>query len=199
MALDPTMVTMIHKTRALSEDMLNHSVEVFTYSNSPIWTLAEPHIFAITQVLLNGNTLISGQGFSWNPVSNKITFTGIDFVTTDVIEVDYSFTKYSDTEIMEYIRAALVWLSIYDYSTDTFHLRTDGIIVPTPEPKTLDLVCIIASILIKPNYIHYRMPNLAINYPNKMTQEEKIRDIITYFKRGVGVVQIIEWNRSPGL
>ena len=199
MALDPTMVSMIQKTRALSEDVLQHSVEVFQYSNSPIWTLAEPHIFEITQTLLNGNTFTSGAGYNWNPISNKIEVIGHSFVTTDILEVDYSFTKYSNTEIMEYIRAALVWLSIYDYSCDTFHLRTDGIIVPSPEPKTLDLVCIIASILIKPNYIHYRMPNLAINYPNKMTQEEKIRDIINYFKRGVGVVQIIEWNRSPGL
>lgn len=199
MSLDPTMVSMLQKTRALSEDMLQHSVEVFTYTNSNIWTLAEPHIQSITQVLLNGNPLGVGESYTWNPISNKITITGHTFVSTDILEVDYGFTKYSDTEVMEYIRAALVWLSIHDYSSDTYHLRTDGIVVPTPEPKTLDLVCIIASILIKPNYIHYRMPNLAINYPNRMTQEEKIRNIISYFKRGVGVVQIIEWNRSPGL
>lgn len=202
MALVASLLSMIQKIRALIEDFATTDFEVFSYTNSNIFTLREPNINSITKILVNGNALVSGEGYTLDTDTNKLTVTGIDFATDDIIEVDYNFSKYSNTELVEYIRAALVWLSIYDYSTDTYKLREDGIIVPDlsdPQNKTSDLICIIASILIKPNYIHYRMPNLAINYPNKLPQEEKIREIITQFKTGVGIVSIIEWNRAPGL
>ena len=196
---DASATSMIKKVRALCEDLEQSSLEMFTYSTSNIFTLAEPHISTIDTVLVNSQALQSGEAATFDASTNKITISGVDFSSGDYIEVNYAFTKYSDSEVLEYIRAALVWMSIYDYSTETYTLRSDGIIIPSPHPKTIDLVCIIASILIKPNYIHYRMPNLAVNYPSRMTQEEKIAAIINRFKHGVGVVEIIQWNRSPGL
>lgn len=196
------MDKMIQKVYALIEDFPTQDFEVFTYTNSNVWTLQESNISAITKILHNGNPIVSGQGFSLDPNTNKITITGISFQMGDILEVDYTFTKYSRLSLLEYIRAALVWLSIYDYSTDTYFLRPDEVIVPDlgdPQNKTGDLIAIIASILIKPNYIHYRMPNLAVNYPNKTTQEDKIKELITAFKGGVGYSSIITWNRSPGL
>jgi hypothetical protein len=195
--------TMIDKIRALVEDWADQKdVEVFPYSNSNIFTLQEPNVLSLTQVLVNGQSLQSGQGAIFNSQNNKVTITGVTFTVGDIVEVDYLFTKYSDTIINQYIKAALVWLSICDWSTDTYRMRNDGVIVPDlsdPANKTADLICIIASILIKPDVIHYRMPNLAVNYPNEECQEEKIRRIIGTFKQGIGVTQIVMWNRSPGL
>jgi hypothetical protein len=197
---DANMVEMILKVRALIEDFVQSSFEVFTYSTSPIFTLAEPNIQDVTKTLVNSNSLGSGEASTFDATTNKCTITGVTFSSGDIVEFDYTFTKYNDSEILQYIRAACVWLSINDNSNETYKVRTnDGIIVPSPTPKDLDLICIIASILIKPNYIHYRMPNLAVNYPNKMTQEEKIRSIISQYKRGVGIITIVQWNRSPGL
>lgn len=202
MSTTPLMTEMLKKIRALVEDFATNDFEVFSYSNSTVFTLKESNITSITNTLVNGVTLTSGEGTSFDSNTNKITVTGVDFDPADIIEFDYTFNKYSDSELKQYIRAAMTWLSLYDWSTDTYKLRDDDVIVPDlsdPKDKTSDLICIISSILIKPNYIHYRMPNLAINYPNKLTQEEKIREIITQFKTGVGIVEIIQWNRSPGL
>jgi hypothetical protein len=199
------MDIMVLKVRALVEDFAVNDFEVFTYSNSNVFTLQEPIINSITQVLYNGNALETGQGYTFNPANNKITIIGITFSDGDTIEVDYNFNTYSYANILSYITGALVWLSIFDYSSDTYLLvGTDSTayIVPDlsdPKNKTGDLICIIASILILPNYIHYRMPNLAINYPEKMSREEKIKHFIQVFKQGIGVMDIIQWNRSPGL
>lgn len=202
MSTTPLLTEMYKKIRALVEDYATNDFEVFSYTNSNIFTLRQSNINSITRTLVNGTALQSGQSGTLDTSNNKFTILGVDFDVNDIVEVDYNFSKYSDAVLKEYVRAALTWLSIYDYSTDTYKLRDDGVIVPDltdPQNKTSDLICIVASYLIKPNYIHFRMPNLAVNYPNKLTQEEKIREIITQYKMGVGIVEIIQWNRSPGL
>lgn len=197
---------MILKVRSLIEDFGENDFQIFEYTNSNVWTLREPNINTFTQVLVNGNPLTSGEGVSFDIGNNKITVTGVSFNVGDTIEVDYTFTQYSDDRIASYIRGALTWLSIYDYSTKTYKMvqESAGVweIFPDlsePKDKTGDLISIITSILILPEYMHYRMPNLAINYPYKKNREERITDIINRYKHGVGIVNIIQWNRSPGL
>jgi hypothetical protein len=197
--------SMVRKIRALIEDFIESDFQVFTYGNSATFTMREPNIHEITGIVHNGTTLPSGEDFTFNKVNNKITLVGLSLTAGDTIEVDYDFHKYSAHRIKEYIRGALTWLSIFDYSTDTYQIlgpKGQEFIAPDltdPSNKTSDLICIITSILILPNYMHYRMPNLAVNYPEKMSREEKIRDIIQRYQQGVGIVDIIEWNRSPGL
>ena len=196
---------MVSKIRSLIEDFGKSDFQVFTYLNSNVWTLREPNIESINQILVNGTPLQSGESASLDTLNNKLTIVGVTFSQGDTIEIDYTFYTYSYKNIISYIKGALTWLSIFDYSTDTYKIIGDNqsaIIAPdltNPSNKTADLICIITSILILPNYMHYRMPNLAINYPEKMTREEKIRDIIQRYQQGVGVVDIIQWNRSPGL
>jgi hypothetical protein len=197
--LPESTASMISKIRALVEDFAQNDFEVFVYSNSNSFTLKEPHISCVNQISVNGTALESGQGATLNLVTNDLTITGVTFTSGDIIKVDYSFHKYSVYELKQYIKGALTWLSIFDYSTETYKIREDGLIVPSLALKDENLVCIVASILILPNYMHYRMPNLAINYPEKMCREDKIRDIVQRYKMGVGIVDIIQWNRSPGL
>ena len=196
---------MIQKTRSLIEDFEAKDFQVFKYTNSNVWTLRESNIGYFTNILINGVTLQSGQGATFDISNNKITITGVDFQYGDTVEIDYTFHQYSRKTMIEYIRGALVWLSIFDYTTDTykiFGLCGQEQIAPDlsdPSNKTGDLICIITAILILPEYNHYRMPNLAINYPEKECREDKIRNIIQRYQQGVGIVDIIEWNRSPGL
>ena len=202
MSIPAFTASIILKTRSLIEDFGESDFQVFTYTNSSTWTLQEPNITTITQVLYNGNPLVSGQGFVFNPLNNKITVIGITFTSGDTVEVDYTFNKYSDTEMVGYLRGALTHLSIYDYSTNTYYINADNVIIPDlsdPSNKTGDLIAIITSLLILPDYVHYRMPNLAINYPAHMPREDRIREIIERYKAGIGIVDIIKWNRSPGL
>jgi hypothetical protein len=196
----------ITKTRSLIEDFGESDFQVFTYANSYTWTMREPFINEITSVLINGNELGSGADYSFNPTTNQFRLTGVTMSSTDVLQVSYTYNMYSDDRIIGYITGALAWLSTMDYSTRTYRIVQESAgfweIFPDlsePKDKTGDLIAIITSILILPEYNHYRMPNLAINYPEKECREDKIRNIIQRYKHGVGIVSIIEWNRSPGL
>lgn len=188
-----TFDNLIEKVRALIGDFGKTSYEVFTYTTSNIFTIAEDNI-TITNVLINGESIDdnSGQDYDFDSDTNKITITA-DLSTDDIIEVDFSFYKYSTSELTEYIRAALVWLSIYSYCDDDFELEDESFF-PTPSNAELDLIAIIASILIKPNYSQYDLTNVKVRYPKTMTKEQKIEKIINRFKVGLGTSYLLIWE-----
>jgi len=178
------------KIRALIEDIGSSSFETFTYTTTNIFTIAQENI-TITKVLKNGVELGSGE-YSFDSTTNKITITAA-LTSGDTIEVDYTFYKYGDTELIEFIRAALVWMSIYaDCSTDYEIEEND--IYPTPDNKTEDMIALVASILIKPDYSEYRLPNLTVRYPRNITKEEKIERLVRKFHRGIGEISVLEWD-----
>lgn len=181
------------KIRALVEDFTKIDFEILEYTNSKIFTLSESNISSITKVLKNGSELGSGQ-YSYDSDTNKIEIT-TSLIQKDIIEVDYSFTKYSDTELNGYITASLVWISINNCCDKDYELEEDiNSIVPTPDNRDLDLISIITAIIIKPNYSIYRLPNLTVRYPRNKSKEEKIRVLIMQFNSGLGISGVLEFN-----
>lgn len=177
------------KIRALVEDIGKSDFEVFEYTNSAIFTIAQENI-TITEVLKNGTDLGSGD-YSFDSTTNKITIIA-SLILDDKIEIDYTYYNYSDSELKEWVRAALVWISIFSYCETDYELEDD--IYPTPDNKSTDLISLIASILIRPNYSEYNLPNLKVKYPKNIDKEEKIRKIIQSFRQGLGTNGILEYN-----
>lgn len=188
------LVIIRQKIRALVEDfILKCTPELFIYSNSNIFKLCANNVTEIIQVLVNGNPLPSGDDFTFNSATNEVTV-NTALSTGDQVEITYNCTKWSDSELDEYIRAALVWLSIFSFCADEdFELEEDEIF-PTPTNQEQDLIALVASILIKPDFSEYRLPNLTIKYPRTMTKEKRIEELISKFRRGLGTVAIIEWD-----
>jgi len=187
--------TIRRKVRALIEDFANikKDFETFEYTTSKIFTLSEPNISSIEKVLRNGTELGSGE-YIYDSTTNKIKII-VSLTQGDIIEVDYIFSKYSDTELNEYIRASLPWISIKNNYDKCFELETESNgIYPTPSNRESDLIAIITSIIIKPNYSIYRLPNLTVRYPKNMSKEEKIQRIISKFASGIGISDTITWN-----
>lgn len=179
------------KIRALVPDLSTSDKETFSYTGSTIFTLAENNISALTEIEKNGSALGSGD-YEFDSTTNKLTITA-SLSDGDIIEVNYNYNKYSDTELDEYVRASLIWLSIFDYREEDYELEDDDI-YPTPDNRTTDLISLIASILIKPDYSEYRLPNLTVRYPNTMTKEERIEKLISRYKHGLGVTDVLEWD-----
>jgi len=92
------------KIRALVIDNSKSGFETFLYTSTPIFTIAQTNI-TITKVLLNGEETTD---YTFDEATNKIEMTASALDTTDIIEVDYTYYKYSDTELNEYIKSALV-------------------------------------------------------------------------------------------
>ena len=183
------------KIRALIEDLAKSDFQVFAYSNSNIFTLAEPNIVTITRVLYNGDALGSGESYSFDSTTNKITVSGVSFSTNDLIEVDYTFTKYSDDELDEFIRAALSWYNIFNYEDDDYELEEDEIF-PDVSKKESDLIALICWILIKPDMSRYRTSanGVDIQFPVNQPKEDRIMALINRFKHGIGSNDVIQWG-----
>jgi len=179
------------KIRALIEDLAKSDFETFTYTNSSIFNLAESNIGSISKVLKNGVELGSGDYF-YDSTTNKIEII-IALVQKDIIEVDYTFTRYSDTELTEYIRGSLVHISVFAYSMMDLEIE-ENTIQPTPDKKTTDLVALISSILIKPDYTRYSLPTMTVVYNGRLTKDQKIEKLISRFKMGLGVNKVITIN-----
>lgn len=180
------------KIRALVEDFSQKENESFEYTNSSIFTLSEPNVTAISKVLHNGTLLGSGD-YSYDSITNKITLT-ISLANGDKIEVDYLYHKYSDTELDEYIRASLVYISIYGDSCQYDFELEDDEIFPTPSNKDTDLISLISSILIKPDYTEYRLPNLKVIYDKRIPKEDRISQLISQYEMGLGVNDVLKFD-----
>lgn len=180
------------KIRALTEDTQKSDTEIFEYINSSIFTLQEENIEEITEVTLDGGSPLGSGEYSFDSSTNKLTIIA-SLSGISNIEVIYTYYKYSNTEIEDYVRAGLVWISIYDVSENDFELEDDDI-YPEPDGRTLDLIAIVASILINPNYSEYKLPNCTVKYPRKWSKEEKIQRIINHYNLGNGICDVIEWN-----
>jgi len=190
-----TIATLREKIRALVNDIIKSDKESFTYTNSAIFILAEENIESITQVTKNGVALGTGE-YSFDSDTNEITITpstGDSLTNGDILIVTNTYYKYSTTELDEWIRASLVWMSVYSATENDFEIENSDIF-PTPDNRTLDLICLIASILIKPNWNYYSLPNLTVRYPRNFSKEEKIEKLINKFTAGIGVNDILEWN-----
>ena len=178
------------KIRALVEDFEQSDVEVFTYTISKVFPLAESNINEVIEVLKNGTPLGTGE-YSYDSVTNKITIIA-SLTNGDIIEVDYTYNKYSDTELNAYIKSALIFISVYSKDSEKdFELETTTI-EPTPTNIEVDLISLVASILIKPDWVRKSLPNLTVVYPRNLSKEKKIELLIQKFNSGIGIVGIID-------
>ena len=181
------------KIRSLIEDFSKTSFQIHEYTTSNIWTMADSNI-TISKVLINGAELASGESYSYDSTTGKITVTKASaWLTTDKVEVDYALNEYSDSELTEYIRASLVWISLFGTDESDYELESTGI-YPTPENRTLDLIAIIASTLINPDFIKKKLPNYEVIYPRVKTKQDQIKEIILMTDYGEGVWDVIQWD-----
>ena len=186
------------KIRALVQDGQKSGFETFVYGLTNIFTVASSNI-GIVKVLLDGNET---DDYTFDIDTNKITITASGIGISSIIEVDYLYYKYSDTEIDSFIRSALVFISIYSHS-DEFNYELEGEsvgdmeIVPTMDSHIGDLVSLVSSILIKPNWVSYKLPNLSVVYPVKMSKEERIEKLIGRFNEGIGINEVIQFDIFP--
>lgn len=175
------------KIRALVGDApAKNSFEVFTYTVSGIFTIAEQNI-TLTTVLINN---VETSDYSYNASNGKITVTASGLSSGDIVQVDFTYSNYSDTELKEYLRAALTYISIYSADDQDLEIEDESI-YPTPSNSLEDLIAIITSIIIKPNFAKKTVAGNTTVYPKTMSKEKMIEEKIVRFNRGLGVTGII--------
>jgi hypothetical protein len=180
------------KIYSLVEDFEKRGSEVFTYGVSNIFTIAEQNI-TLNSVMVNGE--VSGVDYHFEPLTNQITINS-SLLVGDIIQIDYSYHQYTDDEINGYVRASTVWFSVYSHNYKDFQLDEDmDSIMPTPTAQEADLLALIASIILKPDYTSYRLPNLTVTYRREIPKYERIEKLIAKWEfSSAGCTDTIQFN-----
>ena len=176
-----TLSTVETLTRYILGDVSTSQVpgDIFTYSNSAIFTLTETNVIAVSSVLHNDVELSSSE-YSYDSSTNKVTVSA-SLTAGDTIEVQYTYyPNYSSTEIQTYVRVAITHLSVSNYAT--FQIASDGTLYPEPEDNEEHLIALLTSILIEPENKSYRLPDVSVNVPKSVPTHDLIRKTIAIFK-----------------
>jgi hypothetical protein len=132
--------------------------------------------------------------YSYSASTGKITVTGT-LSAGDDLEVTYSYyTKYSDTELQGYIRAAISYLAIEKYKC--FVVKPPSLIFPTPTESEENIIAVIASILIKGDVVSYKTPEITITFERGDSKEKKIKKMIQMFSKSYGILDYIALDET---
>jgi hypothetical protein len=180
--------TIILKTRILISDNIENENYIETYDTDNVFIIPEPNVVSIISVLIN-NVEISDSEYSFNSDNKHLTINST-LTSGDTVQIVYSFyPNYSDTELINYIQASLVHISLNKYED---FIYDDGTITPTPTAQEENLIAVIASIIINPENKSYRLPDITINVPASLPTNQLIAKTINIFKRGcLGVFDVI--------
>jgi hypothetical protein len=188
------MTNIIVKLRDAIEDNYKYTTDSFEYITSKVFTLTEANIDSTTLVCYKNGVVFAASNYTYASTTGKVTVTGT-LVAGDVLEFVYNaYAKYSDTELMGYIRAALGYLAIEKYKT--FVSRSDNTIYPTPTENEEYLISFISSVLIKGAISSYKTPEITINFNDKISKEDKIRQAIRQFSKTYGILDYIELDEE---
>lgn len=169
-----------NSVRYLISDNSVTGSDIFTYGASSVFTLTENNPIAITGVEINSSE-IEDSMFSFDATYNTVTVNS-SMSSGDTVRIIYTYyPNYSTTEINNYIRAAIINLSVNNYYT--FTVDTDEEIYPTPTDQEANLIAMIAAILIVPDNKTYRLPDISISVSGTLSTDAKIRNAIAIMKK----------------
>jgi len=190
---------LINKLRNLLKDNSKPFSYARTFYSSKIFKLEEANVIADSLVLEKNGVEWGDGNWNYDSDTNKVTIqeeTGEELESGDVIAFSGNcYKKYSDSELESYIKNALYWLSVFNY--ETYSLGTGEILDPEPSEREENLIVIVASILGKGNpIVSYRTPEFTIVYGERMSLEDKIKNIIDNVDIVTGSIDYIDLSYS---
>jgi len=192
------MTEIILKVRNLiGDNLITTGRDVYIYesiTSSKIFTLTEANISSSTIIVNKNGTVWAGTNYSYSSSTGKLTITGT-LTAGNLLEVSYSYyEKYSDNELIGFIKASFSYLSTEKYKT--FVVASDNMIFPTPSEDEENLIAVVASILIKGDIVSYRTPELSISFERGDSKEKKIKKYIRQFNKVYGIIDYIDINKT---
>lgn len=187
---------MVSKITALIRNLINDNSqsdnESVSWTTGNSMTLAQENVSSITSITKNGD-VVSTDDYSFSVSSVTVSFeSGCSPSSGDTIIVYYVYNKYSNSEILAYIKSALAYLSINQYHPN-FELNTaEDSLYPIPSQEETKLIAMVASILIQPNWSRFTLAGTTTVFPRTKSKDDKIKEVISVFKRSNGIIGIID-------
>ena len=190
------MTNLIEKIRNLNADILKtngrQTYQYLSTAYSKIITLSKANAVASSLLVYKNGVLWANSNYSYNSDTVQVTITGT-LAVGDVLLLTFSYyEKYSDSEIRGWIKAAISYLSVEKYNT--FAVKSDNIIIPTPDESQENLIAIIAGILMGGDIRQYRTPDFTIVYQDNEPKEKRIARTVAQFKKSYGSFKYVDMD-----
>ncbi len=190
-----TTISIISLIRGLIKDLLNEEGRnVFMYDTDSSFKLDSVNV-ASTSIVVNVNGSETSN-FSYNSTTNKVTIT--DSLTQgDSIIISFSFyEKYSDTELIGYIKSNLVMFTKFQYKKLFYMDSNDQVVTYNGENPTEaegNIIALITSIDIDPqNTKVHIVGDFNISSAENKSKSEQMNDVFNMFQKSYGVVDFLE-------
>jgi len=169
------------KVRNLIQDNDQTTTESFIAGAGRTFTISQENATTVNQVTVAGTALGSGD-YTYNSTTQVVTIASGSVASTDAVTIYYTFNKYSNAELLAYIKSALDWMATFNYHPYFDVYNSDADIAPIPERNEQSLISMICYVLIQPDYTEYRLPQITVKYEARLPKEQKIEKIIAKFK-----------------
>lgn len=196
-----TTASLITLIRVLIDDNLQTDGQTFhEYDSDTSFVLAHSLISSATiKVYKNGTLLTLTTDYTYSSTTNKITIIA-SLTKGDNISIYYSYyNTYSDTELQNYIKVALLELSKRRYSK-LFYMNSSNEIVTSngvnPTDSEGNLIASITAVLIDPQNQKIRTPDYTIDAIEHKSRTELINDMYVQFTRSFGVIDFLQVDQD---
>jgi len=180
-----TTTNLITKLRYLLNEFAQDTIDIFTFETSRVFSLTESNPITITTVFKNDVEVSESGNWSYSTTTKKLTLASNYSITSgDTLQINYTYyPNYSDTELLNYIKSALVYISTNQYTY--FAVDSDDV-NPVPTDEEENMIALVTSILIKPEDKSYRLPDMSITISNRsLPKDERIQKVLSIFKKSI--------------
>jgi hypothetical protein len=175
-----TLTNVETKVRYLVDDPSTSQKDLFSYTNTAVFTLTEDNVISVSTVLIN-DVEQDTSDWSHDTDTNKVTISNITWSTGDSVEINYTYyPNFSSTIIQNYVQAALLHISAANIKD---FIVVSSTIYPEPSDREENLIAMIASLLINPDNKGYRLPDVTMYVPRDLPTHDKVRKTLAVFKK----------------
>ena len=189
-------MTIIQKLQSKIRSLIHDKGTVDNYvevaGDGRVFTVPQENAYQVNSVLVEGVSIANR--YTYDVGSQQVSIANGYVDSGDTVVINHNYYKYSNSELLEYIESVLSFLDTYDYGIHFDLSNDDTDIYPNVLPKEQNLIAILVMVLINPDWVTLRLPNVTKSRDKGKQKEDKVREIIAQAKRsktGVsGVVQM---------
>lgn len=192
-----TTANIITMIRGFIQDYLKtDGHDAHQYDTDSSFQLSKDYVSEATiKVYKNGTLLTLTTDYVYNSSTNKVTITA-SLTKNDDIDITYSYyDKYSDTEILNFIRASLGYFVQHRYAKYFYINENDEIVTKNgvnPTVEEANIISLVTAINIDPKNITVKTRDFTISAEEVKSKSEQIRDVFSVWNRNFGDVYFLE-------
>jgi len=180
----------------IRDNLKSNGRDSFQYDTDTSFQLSQDYVSSATiTVYINGTLKTITSDYTYNSSTNKVTITA-SLTKNDDVDIAYSYyEKYSDTELLAFIKCNLGRFVEHRYSK-YFYINDDGDVVTLdgfdPTVEEANVIALITSVDIDPKNITVRTRDFTITSEQNKSKAEQINEIFSRWMRAFGKIDFLD-------